>query len=81
MYYWLSFVMVGTPLSLSPTARVIFSRQVGNRAFPKIQSSFSLGFAIAFASLAFVSVFVPEKPHELASICEKYNSAVACRVW
>ncbi len=25
--------------------------------------------------------FVPEKPNNLASICEKYNSTVACQVW
>ena len=24
---------------------------------------------------------VPEKPSNLASICEKYNSSVACQVW
>tara|TARA_B100000965_G_C19363572_1_gene657081 strand:- start:299 stop:547 length:249 start_codon:yes stop_codon:yes gene_type:complete len=26
-------------------------------------------------------VFVPEKPTNLASICQKYNSSVACQVW
>ena len=26
-------------------------------------------------------VVVPEKPSNLASICEKYNSSVACQVW
>ena len=26
-------------------------------------------------------VVVPERPSELASICEKYNSSVACEVW
>ena len=26
-------------------------------------------------------VFVPEKPTNLASICEKYNSSDACQVW
>ncbi len=26
-------------------------------------------------------VFVPEKPTNLASICEKYNSSNACQVW
>ena len=25
--------------------------------------------------------FVPEKPNNLASICQKYNSSVACQVW
>ena len=24
---------------------------------------------------------VPEKPSDLASICEKYNSSLACQVW
>ena len=26
-------------------------------------------------------IAVPEKPSNLASICEKYNSSVACQVW
>ena len=26
-------------------------------------------------------VVVPEKPSNLASICEKYNSLAACQVW
>ena len=26
-------------------------------------------------------IVVPEKPSNLASICEKYNSSVACQVW
>ena len=26
-------------------------------------------------------IVLPEKPSNLASICEKYNSSVACQVW
>ena len=26
-------------------------------------------------------VVLPEKPSQLASICEKYNSSLACQVW
>ena len=26
-------------------------------------------------------IVVPEKPTKVASICEKYNSSVACQVW
>ena len=26
-------------------------------------------------------IVVPEKPSDLASICEKYNSSYACQVW
>ena len=29
----------------------------------------------------FCIVVVPEKPSNLASICEKYNSSDACQVW
>ncbi len=35
------------------------------------------------ASICFLLciVVVPEKPSNLASVCEKYNSSVACQVW
>ncbi len=36
-----------------------------------------------FASIFFLLciVVVPEKPTNVASICEKYNSSAACQVW
>ena len=36
-----------------------------------------------FASIVFILCIValPEKSSDLASICEKYNSAIACQVW
>ena len=35
------------------------------------------------ASICFLLciAFVPEKPNNLASICQKYHSAIACQVW
>ena len=35
------------------------------------------------ASICFLLciAFVPEKPSNLASICQKYNSSTACQVW
>ena len=35
------------------------------------------------ASICFLLciLVVPEKPANLASICEKYNSSLACQVW
>ena len=35
------------------------------------------------ASISFLLciALVPEKPAHLASICEKYNTSVACEVW
>tara|TARA_Y100001968_G_scaffold298361_1_gene308185 strand:- start:87 stop:335 length:249 start_codon:yes stop_codon:yes gene_type:complete len=29
----------------------------------------------------FCIILVPEKPTNLASVCEKYNSSLACQVW
>ena len=36
-----------------------------------------------FASICFLMCifFVPERPDNLASICQKYHSSVACEVW
>ena len=36
-----------------------------------------------FAAILFLLCIVvaPEKPSNLASICEKYNSSTACQVW
>ena len=36
-----------------------------------------------FASIFLILciTIVPEKPSNLASICEKYNSSLACQVW
>ena len=36
-----------------------------------------------FASICFLLciAFVPERSSNLVSVCEKYNSSVACQVW
>ena len=36
---------------------------------------------LASICFLFCIILVPEKPSNLASICEKYNSSVACQVW
>ena len=36
---------------------------------------------LASICLLFCIILVPEKSSNLASICEKYNSSVACQVW
>ena len=36
---------------------------------------------LASICFLFCVLIVPEKPNNLASICEKYNSPVACQVW
>ena len=36
---------------------------------------------LASICFLFCIILVPEKPSNLASICEKYISSVACQVW
>tara|TARA_B100000214_G_scaffold162083_1_gene116226 strand:- start:377 stop:601 length:225 start_codon:yes stop_codon:yes gene_type:complete len=36
---------------------------------------------IASICFLFCIAFVPDKSSDLVSICEKYNSSVACQVW
>ena len=36
---------------------------------------------IASICFLFCIIAVPEKPSNVASICEKYNSSAACQVW
>jgi len=36
---------------------------------------------LASICLLLCIAFVPEKPTNLASICQKYNSSIACQVW
>jgi hypothetical protein len=38
-------------------------------------------YLLASVCLLLCIVVVPERPSNLASICEKYNSSVACQVW
>ncbi|AIQ96123.1 hypothetical protein EW15_0031 [Prochlorococcus sp. MIT 0801] len=36
---------------------------------------------LASICFLFCIILVPEKPSNLTSICEKYNSSAACQVW
>ena len=73
--------MVSTPMKLSLASRGISPRHSCNRAISEPQSGFRVTFAMALICLCVVTVFVPESPDHLASICEKHNSVVACQVW
>ena len=42
--------------------------------------SLTKSFLVSIFFLLCMTV-VPEKPSNLASICEKYNSSLACQVW
>tara|TARA_B100000700_G_C14328036_1_gene526833 strand:- start:115 stop:348 length:234 start_codon:yes stop_codon:yes gene_type:complete len=44
-------------------------------------SQFSATCLIPIFSLALAILLVPEKPNQLASICEKNHSPITCQVW
>ena len=43
--------------------------------------TFKFIFLIPFILISIASVSFPDSPDQLASICEKYHSSTACRVW
>ena len=43
--------------------------------------TFKFIFLIPFILISIAIFSVPERPDQLASICEKYHSSAACRVW
>ena len=73
--------MAGTPTSFSLVSRSMLPVQADVRPTSEVRSSFGIGFLMAFACLTLVTIVVPERPHQLASICQQQNSTIACRVW
>ena len=62
---------VNGPTKLSKHKRLILQKKNQNFIKPLLASIFFL----------LCITLVPEKPSNLASICEKYNSSYACQVW
>ena len=63
--------------SVSPMMPV---RQYSSFALEERQSSWKLSFILVFVFLACASLVAPERPDQLASICERHNAVTACRV-
>ncbi len=70
-----SFVPVSAParamVSNNSFRCLIRDKQIGNMC----------SALVASVLVGCVIVFVPESPQQLASICEKHNSVVACQVF
>ena len=73
--------MVCAPSNLPVASRTIVPFLGGVKVFAEWQRTFNFSFAVAFVSLTLATVFVSEKPNQLSSMCEKYNSPIACQVW
>ena len=82
MYYVDYLAMIAS--SLKPSLNSINGEiTLGNGKRLLVQKKKKNFIKPLFASLCFLIciLLVPEKPTNLASICEKYNSSVACQVW
>ena len=73
--------MVSTPVSLPVASQPILPRFGALKVTSKLQRTLNLSFAVAFTFLTFVAILIPQSSNQVASICEKYNSANACRTW
>jgi len=82
MYYVVYLAMIAS--SLKPSLNSIHGpSRLGNAKRLSVQNKNKNLIKPLFASICFLLciAFVPEKPNNLASICQKYNSSVACQVW
>ncbi len=82
MYYVDYLAMVASCLKPSLNSTIGVTRLSNGKRF-SVQKKNQNMVKILIGSICFLLciVVVPEKPQNLASICEKYNSSVACQVW
>tara|TARA_B100001250_G_scaffold408946_1_gene432289 strand:- start:392 stop:640 length:249 start_codon:yes stop_codon:yes gene_type:complete len=82
MYYVDSLAMVASSLKASLNSINGVSRLSNDKrlSVQKKNQKLIKPFLASICFLLCIAV-VPEKPTNLASICEKYNSSVACQVW
>ena len=82
MYYVHYLVMIASYLKPSLISMNGVSKLRNDKRLPVKKKTPNLTKPL-FASICFLLciVLVPEKPSNLASICEKYNSSVSCQVW
>lgn len=73
--------MVSTPWVMSEVATDVLPRKTCSREISENKVNCSFSFALVVVLLTLVTVFVPESPDQLASVCEKHNSSIACQVW
>ena len=82
MYYVDYLVMIAS--SLQPSLNSINgASKLSNHKRPSLHKKNQNLVKPFLGSLVFLIciIIVPEKPYDLASSCEKYNSSLACQVW
>ena len=81
MYYQGKSFMAGSSLSFSNTSRTILSKELENRSIIDDQSNLILPVLLVGCFMSFAFLFAPERPEQLASICQRHNPVLACQVW
>ena len=82
MYYVDYFAMIASSLKPSVHSADGASKSRNyKRIFVQDKKQTIIKPLLASICVLFCIVLIPEKPSNLASICEKYNSSVACQVW
>ena len=82
MYYVDYLAMIAS--SLKPSLNSINrASKLGNHKRLSLQKENQSMIKPMLAAILFLFCIIvaPEKPSNLASICEKYNSSTACQVW
>ena len=82
MYYVDYLAMIASYLKPSLNSTIGVNRLRNDKRLSVQKKNQNLSKCL-LASICFLFclALVPEKPTNLASICEKYNSSMACQVW
>lgn len=73
--------MAADSLYISSASRIILPRATFRCLISELQRIRAIKFGIFLGLVTFAIAVAPERPEQLASICEKHHSVDACRVW
>ncbi len=73
--------MTASLLRASGSSLSMLPRNASSRLSIARHDGWNSVFLIALLCISLAILLVPEKPQEMASICERHNPAIACQVW
>ena len=73
--------MAASFLSSAGEDVTLWTQYADSRKYQSRNNDRCLKVFVPFFLMMFAIVFAPESPQQLASICERHNPEIACRVW
>ncbi len=73
--------MVGSSMNIARSSSSMSCNKVECRSFIEDRNGVKVSFVMLLVFISIGICFAPERPHQLASICEKHNPVIACQVW